>query len=65
MFKAAELEEVEMEQFYVYLNYPTKDGRRVAIVEPDNLRWEAQLEENRERTYVFHGDSKTGNVTGH
>lgn len=64
IFKAADLEDVEMEQFDVYLNYPTKDGRRVAIVEPENLRWEAKLEENREQTYVFHGHSKTGNVTG-
>ena len=63
-FKAAELEDVEMEQFDVYLNYPTKDGRRVAIVEPENLKWEAKLEENREETYVFHGHSKSGNVTG-
>jgi Transferrin receptor-like dimerisation domain/Peptidase family M28/PA domain len=64
LFKAAELEEVGMEQFDVYLNYPTKDGRRVAIVEPEDKRWEATLEENHEKTFVFHGHSKNGNVTG-
>ena len=59
-----------MEQFDVYLNYPRKDGRRVAIVDPPEKRWEARIEEDkvykdREQTMVFHGYSKSGNVKGH
>lgn len=63
-FAKAGLEDIEMEEFQVYLNYPRKDGRRVAIVEPPELAWEAILEENGEQTPVFHGHSKSGNVTG-
>ncbi|KAL2434361.1 glutamate carboxypeptidase [Exophiala dermatitidis] len=64
LFKGSELEDVHMERFDVYLNYPRKDGRRVAIVEPDNLKWEATIEEDQEQAYVFHGHSKSGDVTG-
>lgn len=71
LFNAAKLENVELERFEVYLNYPKKGGRRVAIVEPPELAWEAQIEEkpaysdpSREQTLVFHGLSKSGNVTG-
>jgi hypothetical protein len=64
LFKANELEEVTMERFEVYLNYPRKDGRRVAVVEPENLKWEAQIEEDQEQDLVFHGHSKSGDVTG-
>lgn len=64
-FHSADLDEVEMEEFQVYLNYPKSDGRRVAIVDPPNLAWEAFLEEEGEQTPVFHGHSKSGNVTGH
>lgn len=63
-FTNAGLEDVEMEEFQVYLNYPRKDGRRVAIVEPPEMAWEASLEEKQEETPVFHGHSKSGNVTG-
>ncbi|KAL9619447.1 MAG: hypothetical protein Q9160_005958 [Pyrenula sp. 1 TL-2023] len=70
-FKTASLEHVIMERFDVYLNYPKEDGRRVAIVDPPEKQWEALLEEKdaysdppREQPYVFHGLSKTGNVTG-
>jgi len=65
LFKAGSLEDVHMEQFDVYLNYPRKGGRRVAIVEPDDMKWEAQIEEDNEDTYVFHGHSASGDVTGH
>ena len=63
------LDSVKVEQFDVYLNYPKKDGRRVAIVAPADKRWEAKLEENKvykneDQTLVFHGLSKSGNVTG-
>ena len=63
-FRIAGLDAVEMEEFEVYLNYPTADGRRVAIVDPPDLAWEAALEENREESPVFHGHSKSGNATG-
>ncbi|EAS32604.3 glutamate carboxypeptidase Tre2 [Coccidioides immitis RS] len=69
-FRAAGLENVEMERFDVYLNYPTKHGRRIAIVEPADKKWEAKIDEekvyrrSREQTLVFHGHSKSGNVTG-
>lgn len=64
LFKSGELESVNMERFDVYLNYPRKGGRRVAIVEPADQAWEAKIEEDREETYVFHGHSKAGDVTG-
>ena len=71
VFRGAGLENVGMEQFEVYLNYPKKNGRRVAIVEPLEHAWEALLEEDyaykvppREQPFVFHGLSKTGNVSG-
>ncbi|EXJ53465.1 uncharacterized protein A1O5_13333 [Cladophialophora psammophila CBS 110553] len=64
LFKTGELEDVEMERYDVYLNYPQKNGRRVAIVEPENMKWEAKIEEDQERSLVFHGHSKSGNVTG-
>lgn len=71
LFNAAKLENVGLERFDVYLNYPTKDGRRVAIIEPPDMAWEAHIEEEaaytdppREQTLVFHGHSRSGNVTG-
>ena len=64
LFKVSELEEVQLEHFDVYMNYPRKDGRRVAIVQPEDLEWEAKLEEDHEDTLVFHGHSKSGDVTG-
>ncbi|OJJ51523.1 hypothetical protein ASPZODRAFT_2107315 [Penicilliopsis zonata CBS 506.65] len=63
-FKIAGLDEVVSEEFQVYLNYPTADGRRVAIVDPPDLAWEATLEEDDAQAPVFHGHSKSGNVTG-
>ena len=72
LFQSASLEDVAQERFDVYLNYPTENGRRVAIVEPSDLIWEASLEEhvsgdNRQQTYapVFHGHSKSVGFTGH
>jgi hypothetical protein len=70
-FRNAGLEDVGMEEFQVYLNYPRPGGRRIAIVEPPELAWEATIEEDqvytdppRQQTLVFHGHSKSGNVTG-
>lgn len=64
-FRRAGLDQIEMEDFHVYMNYPQQDGRRVAIVDPPDLAWEATLEEDDRQTPVFHGHSKSGNVTGH
>ncbi|KAI9367426.1 hypothetical protein BJX61DRAFT_547493 [Aspergillus egyptiacus] len=68
-FENAGLEAINTEEYQVYLNYPTEDGRRIAIVDPPELRWEATLEEqdieNVKYTPAFHGHSKSGNVTGH
>ena len=70
-FRMSSIEDVHLERFDVYVNYPRKGGRRVAIVEPEELRWEAILEEeivheelSREQTPVFHGLSKSGTVRG-
>lgn len=64
-FQNAGFDEVSREEFQVYLNYPRKDGRRVAIIDPPSLAWEAKLEEDNAKDLVFHGHSKSGNVTGH
>ncbi|KGO71975.1 Peptidase M28 [Penicillium italicum] len=64
-FHNAGFDEVSREEFQVYLNYPRKDGRRVAIIDPPSLAWEAKLEEDNAKDLVFHGHSKSGNVTGH
>ena len=70
LFIESQLDEVGLEQFDVYLNYPKKDGRRVAIIEPPELAWEAKIEEEpafadkREQTLVFHGHSRSGTVRG-
>lgn len=71
LFQQAELESVGLERFDVFLNFPRADGRRVAIVEPPEMAWEALIEEEpvhasspRNQTLVFHGLSRSGNVTG-
>lgn len=70
-FRKANLDEVAHEDYFVYLNYPKPHGRRVAIVEPPELKWEALLEEDtvdntsdKHQTLAFHGLSRTGDVTG-
>lgn len=70
LFADSHLEDVGLEQFDVYLNFPKDGGRKVAIVEPAELAWEATIEENpaygdgRKQVPVFHGHAKAGNVTG-
>jgi hypothetical protein len=77
LFKAATLEDVRLDEYDVYLNFPKKGGRRVAIVEPVALAFEASLEESKQPHHegddpmlwkdsepVFHGYSRAGNVTG-
>ena len=61
---------VRLWDYYVYLNYPTKGGRSVKIVEPESKRWEAKLEEgqvdrNMQQTWAWHGHSRSGEVKGH
>ena len=71
-FIQAGLDDVGLERFDVYLNYWKDGGRRVAIIDPPELAWEAKIEEElayppefeAKQTPVFHGHSKTGNVTG-
>ncbi|KAL9630911.1 MAG: hypothetical protein Q9164_006179, partial [Protoblastenia rupestris] len=68
------LGDVGMERFDVYLNYPKNEpgARRVAIINPPELAWEALIEEdlaypndsNKEQVPVFHGLSKSGSVQG-
>jgi N-acetylated-alpha-linked acidic dipeptidase len=59
-----------MTRYFVYMNYPQKDGRHVAIVSPKEKAWEAKLEEGsaydppRQQTAAFHAMSASGNVTG-
>ena len=71
LFEAAQVEDVGLERFDVYLNYPKAGGRRVAIIDPPEVTWEATIEEKvayedppRQQTLVFHGYSRAGNVTG-
>jgi N-acetylated-alpha-linked acidic dipeptidase len=71
LYKEAGLDGVWFDNYEVYLNYPRADGRRVAIIDPPDKRWEAILEEHvepqdppRHPTLAFHGHSRSGNVTG-
>jgi hypothetical protein len=72
MFHKANLDEVDKE-FYVYVNYPKKNGRAVQIMDEKGEKpiWTAKLEEEEvggetagHQTYVFHGHSKSGDVKG-
>jgi len=71
-FMSAGLEDVRMEQFDVYLNYPKVGGRKVELLAPNGeVRWTAKIEEEsmykdppRQETPVFHGHSKSGDVKG-
>ncbi|KAK3989358.1 putative glutamate carboxypeptidase 2 [Cladorrhinum sp. PSN332] len=63
---------VKRDDYKVYLNYPTVDGRAVEIVGADGkVTWKARLEEEEvggevrgRQTYSFHGLSKSGEVKG-
>lgn len=64
------LDDIALLSYYVYLNYPTPEGRSVEIVKPDNKKWRAMLEEeivdpSRQQTLAWHGNSKNGEVEGH
>ena len=65
------IQDVNLERFDVYLNYPKSGGRRLVVVEPSELKWEVNIDEpdiyqevTREQTPVFHGLSKSATVRG-
>lgn len=74
MFSRAGLDEVMLDEYKVYLNYPRKDGRAVQIMDSKDDKkaiWSAKLEEEEvggetagRQTYAFHGHSKSGDVKG-
>lgn len=72
MFIKYGLEDVTVDEYYVYLNYPTPDGRAVQILGNDGKpTWTAKLEEDDpgsetagHQTFAFHGHSKSGDVKG-
>ncbi|KAI0907148.1 PA domain-containing protein [Ustulina deusta] len=66
-------DQVAVDEYYVYLNYPKKNGRLIEILSSDGKKptWTALLEENEvggetagRQTYAFHGHSKSGDVRG-
>ncbi|PHH92196.1 hypothetical protein CDD83_8485 [Cordyceps sp. RAO-2017] len=73
MFSRAGLDKIEVDEYYVYVNYPRRDGRAVQIMDGsgDKAIWTAKLEEAEvggetagRQTYAFHGHSKSGDVKG-
>ncbi|KJR84941.1 uncharacterized protein SPSK_08441 [Sporothrix schenckii 1099-18] len=72
LFQKHGLEDVTVDEYYVYLNYPRKDGRAVELLDgKGKATWSAKLEEEEvgsetagHQTYVFHGLSKAGDVRG-
>jgi N-acetylated-alpha-linked acidic dipeptidase len=73
MFRKAGLDDVAIDNYFVYLNYPRADGRAVEIIGEDGVTpvWTAKLEEDNVKgqddhheLYAFHGHSKSGDVKG-
>ena len=72
MFSRAGLDNVEIDKYWAYINYPTKDGRAVQLLDgKGKATWSALLEEDEKggetagrQTYAFHGLSKSGDVKG-
>lgn len=73
MFTRAGLDKVEVDEYYIYVNYPRKNGRTVQIMDEigKSAVWTAKLEEGEvggetagHQTYAFHGHSKSGDVRG-
>ncbi|TAQ87017.1 hypothetical protein B7494_g4647 [Chlorociboria aeruginascens] len=72
VFATSGLEDVHMDEYGVYLNFPKDGGRKVEILENDgSVKWSAKIEEDnvykddpRQQTPVFHGHSKSGDITG-
>jgi hypothetical protein len=71
-FFDAHLEDVRLDEFAVYLNYPKDGGRAVELLAKDGtVQWAAKIDEDqvyvdppRQQTPVFHGHSKSGDVKG-
>ena len=64
------MDDLAMLEYWVYLNYPTKNGRSVKILEPQGKKWTAKLEEKqvddqKTQTWAWHGHSKSGEAKGH
>ena len=59
----------DLSRYYVYMNYANKGGRKVAIVDPPEKKWEAKLEEPsvfnpaKAQTPAYHAMSASGNAT--
>jgi hypothetical protein len=73
MFSKAGLDEVESDNYWTYLNFATKDGRAVQIMDDkgEKATWSALLEEDERgeetagrQTWAYHGMSKSGDVKG-
>ncbi|KAK4213448.1 hypothetical protein QBC37DRAFT_171724 [Rhypophila decipiens] len=72
IFRGYGLEDVVMDEYKVYLNYPKPGGRAVELIGKDGkATWSAKLEEDRipgedsgRLTAAFHGHSKSGDVRG-
>lgn len=71
-FLESGLENIERDQYDVYLNYPRAGGRGVEILKADgSVQWSAKMEEdeqypgeNRKNAKAFHGHSWGGTVKG-
>ncbi len=63
-------DEVTLQKYYAYLDYPTKDGRSVKILQPAGKKWTAMLEEDQVdkekiQSWAWHAHSFSGEATGH
>ena len=74
MFSRAGLDEVYLDEYIAYINYPKKDGRAIRILDKKrkDAIWTATLEETElgeetagHQTYAFYGHSKDGEAEGH
>ncbi|KAI0182432.1 PA domain-containing protein [Xylaria flabelliformis] len=72
-FSKNNFDAVAVDEYYVYLNYPKKDGRAIEVMSLDGKRaiWSADLEEKDvgvetagRQTFSFHGHSRSGEVRG-
>ncbi|KAJ8105843.1 hypothetical protein OPT61_g9937 [Boeremia exigua] len=69
-FKDARMDTFTHDEYWVYMNYAKKGGRSVEIVEPQDKKWKARLDEPsvynppKAQTPAFHAMSASGNVQG-
>lgn len=72
MFDKYGLEDVDVDEYVAYINYPKEGGRAVEVVGGDGkVEWAAKIEEEEtgretagRQTYAFHAHSKAGDVKG-